>query len=38
MESSEKYKAIMNSWNCTKTQLELMINEKCDNTFSISKN
>ena len=32
------HKAIMNSWNCTKTQLELMINEKCDNTFSISKN
>ena len=37
MEPSENYKSIMNIWNGTKSQLELMINEKCNNTFIISK-
>ncbi len=37
MEPSENYKLIMNIWNGTKSQLELMINEKCNNTFIISK-
>ena len=38
MESSENYKSIMNRWNCSKVQIELMINEKCNNTFTISQN
>ena len=38
MEPSENYKAIMNIWNGSKSQLEIMINEKCNNTFLISKN
>lgn len=38
MEPSENYKAIMNIWNGSKSQLEIMINEKCNNAFLISKN
>lgn len=37
MEPSDNYKKVMTRWNCSKVQLALMINEKCNNTFIISK-